>query len=97
LIKQYKHLFSLDDVKLEFDDEAISTSAKLAIERKIGARGLRSIIESFMIDIMYEIPSADNIEKVVVTKDTVEKKAPAIIHYKNEKDAVIELKPDEAS
>ncbi|MDR2182979.1 MAG: ATP-dependent Clp protease ATP-binding subunit ClpX, partial [Clostridiales bacterium] len=97
LIKQYKHLFSLDNVALEFDEEAISTSAKLAIERKIGARGLRSIIESFMIDIMYEIPSADNIEKVVVTKDTVEKKAPAIIHYKNDSDAVIELKPDEAS
>jgi ATP-dependent Clp protease ATP-binding subunit ClpX len=97
LIKQYKHLFSLDNVALEFDEEAISTSAKLAIERKIGARGLRSIIESFMIDIMYEIPSDDNIEKVVVTKDTVEKKAPAIIHYKNENDNVIELKPDEAS
>ena len=97
LIKQYKHLFSLDNVALEFDEEAISTSAKLAIERKIGARGLRSIIESFMIDIMYEIPSADNIEKVVVTKDTVEKKAPAIIHYKQDSDKIIELKPDEAS
>jgi len=97
LIKQYKHLFSLDDVKLEFEEEAIKTSAQLAIERKIGARGLRSIIESFMIDIMYEIPSADDIEKVIVTKDTVEKKAPAIIQYKNKKDDVIELKPDEAS
>ncbi|MCL2574190.1 MAG: ATP-dependent Clp protease ATP-binding subunit ClpX [Defluviitaleaceae bacterium] len=98
LIKQYKHLFSLDNVALEFEDEAISTSAQLAIERKIGARGLRSIIESFMIDIMYEIPSADNIEKVVVTKDTVEKKAPAKIIYKKEKAKdVIELKPDEAS
>jgi len=99
LIKQYKHLFQLDNVKLEFEEEAIATSAQLAIERKIGARGLRSIIESFMIDIMYEIPSADNIEKVIVTKDTVEKKAPAIIVYNNEskKSKVIELKPDEAS
>ena len=98
LIKQYKHLFSLDNVALEFDEEAISTSAKLAIERKIGARGLRSIIESFMIDIMYEIPSADNIEKVVVTKDTVEKKAPAIIHYKKDSGpGVVKITPSEAS
>jgi len=98
LIKQYKHLFSLDDVMLEFDEEAISTSAKLAIERKMGARGLRSIIESFMIDIMYEIPSSDNIEKVVVTKDTVEKKAPAIIYYKEGTgDFEVGLRPDEAS
>ena len=102
LIKQYKHLFSLNNVELEFEDEAISMSAKLAIERKMGARGLRSIIESFMIDIMYEIPSAGNIEKVVITKETVEKKAPAIIHYKEpDEDEVtefdIELMPDEAS
>ncbi|MCL2376651.1 MAG: ATP-dependent Clp protease ATP-binding subunit ClpX [Defluviitaleaceae bacterium] len=102
LIKQYKHLFSLDNVELEFEDEAISTSAKLAIERKMGARGLRSIIESFMIDIMYEIPSDDSIERVVVTKETVEKKAPAIIHYKEiddeeVKEFDIELMPDEAS
>ena len=102
LIKQYKHLFKLDEVELEFEDEAIATSARLAIEQKTGARGLRSIIESFMIDIMYEIPSSDNIEKVVVTKETVEKKAPAQIYYKksgknDNKADDAEFAPDEAS
>ena len=100
LIKQYKHLFSLDNVELEFEDEAIATSARLAIERKMGARGLRSIIESFMIDIMYEVPSAENISKVVVTSDAVEKKAPCTIHYKESLDFdedVKDLKPADAS
>ena len=83
LIKQYKYLFSLDGVELEFDNEAILTSAKLAIERNIGARGLRSIIEAFMIDIMYEIPSSDNIEKVIISKETVERTASATIVYKD--------------
>ncbi|MCL2396462.1 MAG: ATP-dependent Clp protease ATP-binding subunit ClpX [Defluviitaleaceae bacterium] len=93
LIKQYQHLFSLDDVVLEFDEEAIATSAKLAIERKMGVRGLRSVIEAFMIDIMYEIPSVENIEKVVVTQDTVERTAPAKIIYKAKEDET----PKEAS
>jgi len=93
IVKQYKHLFSLDDVELEFEEEAIAASAKLAIERKMGARGLRSIIESFMTDIMYEVPSNDKIAKVVITQETVEKKAPCVIHYKD--DYVV--KPSEAS
>jgi len=78
LVKQYKQLFEMDDVELEFDDDAIATIAKLALERKMGARGLRSILESFMLDIMYEIPSDDTIEKVLITKETVEKTAQAI-------------------
>jgi len=86
IVKQYKHLFSLDGVELEFEEDAIATSARLAIERNMGARGLRSIIESFMIDIMYEIPSDENIEKVVITKDTVEHKAPCVITYKENAD-----------
>ena len=102
LIKQYKHLFAIDGVELEFEEEAVATSAKLAIERKMGARGLRSIIESFMIDIMYEIPSADNIAKVVITQDTVEKKAPCTVLYKKKSDVdetafKEELKPADAS
>jgi len=102
LIKQYKHLFELDDVELEFEDEAIATSARLAVEKNMGARGLRTIIEAFMVDIMYEIPSADNIEKVIVTKDTVEKKAPAQIHYKksvksDKSNDDAEFAPEEAS
>ncbi len=64
----------MDNVDLEFDEEALRTIAKKAIERKTGARGLRSIIEETMLDIMYEIPSRDDIEKCLITKDTVENK-----------------------
>ena len=71
LIKQYSQLFDLDDVKLEFTDEAITEITKLAIARKTGARGLRSILEETLLDIMFEIPSRDDISKVVVEKDTV--------------------------
>ena len=82
LVKQYKQLFEMDEVELEFEDDAIATIAKLALERKMGARGLRSILESFMLDIMYEIPSDDTIQKVTITKETVEKTAPAIFARK---------------
>ena len=71
LVKQYKKLFEFDDVELELEDEAIKEIAKKAIERKTGARGLRSIFESVMNDIMYEIPSRDDVEKCVITKETV--------------------------
>lgn len=72
LIKQYKALFELDDVDLEFEDEAVQAIAKKAADRKIGARGLRSIMEDIMMDIMYEIPSDESIKKFVVTKEMVE-------------------------
>ncbi|WP_353092893.1 ATP-dependent Clp protease ATP-binding subunit ClpX [Tissierella praeacuta] len=74
LVKQYKELFTIDGVELEFEDEALLAIAKKAIERKTGARGLRSIIEETMLDIMYEIPSRDDIEKCVITKETIENK-----------------------
>lgn len=74
LVKQYKELFKMEDVELEFDEEALKLIAKKAIERKTGARGLRSIIEETMLDIMYDIPSRDDIEKCLITKETVEKK-----------------------
>lgn len=72
LIKQYKALFKLDNVTLEFKKDAVQAVAKKALERKIGARGLRSIMENIMMDKMYEIPSDDSIKKFVVTKDMVE-------------------------
>lgn len=72
LSKQYQKLFEMDDVKLEFDPEALEEIASLAVERKTGARGLRSIIESVMMDIMYEIPSDSNIGICRITKDVVE-------------------------
>ncbi|RYL94663.1 ATP-dependent protease ATP-binding subunit ClpX [Sporolactobacillus sp. Y61] len=74
LAKQYKKLFDLDNVELEFSEDALRAIAKQAIERKTGARGLRSIIEGMMLDVMYELPSRDDIEKCVITKETVEGK-----------------------
>jgi len=73
LIKQYKKLFLLDNVELEFDKDAIKTIASKAIERKTGARGLRSIIEEIMLDIMFELPEYKN-KKLVITKDVIEHK-----------------------
>ncbi len=71
LIRQYQALFSLDNVELEFEDEAVQAIAHKAFERKIGARGLRSIMENIMMDIMFEIPSDDSIEKYTVTAEMV--------------------------
>jgi len=72
LLKQYQKLFKMDNVELEIDEEAILRIAEKAIERKTGARGLRSILESLMTDIMYEIPSRNDIQKCVITKGTVD-------------------------
>ena len=86
LIKQYKKLFELDNVELEVDDEAVSAIAKMAIERKTGARGLRSIFENVMTDIMFEIPSRDDVEKCVITKETIEEhKEPELVFIDREK------------
>lgn len=74
ITKQYKELFSLDGVELEIEEEAIRAVAKQAIERKTGARGLRSIFENVMTDIMFEIPSRDDVEKCIITKNTIEGK-----------------------
>lgn len=74
LLKQYRKLLAIDGVELEMDDEAIAAVAKQAIERKTGARGLRSILEGTMTEIMYEIPSRDDVKKCIVTKETIEHK-----------------------
>ncbi|MCL2015810.1 MAG: ATP-dependent Clp protease ATP-binding subunit ClpX [Defluviitaleaceae bacterium] len=76
VIKQFQYLFSLDNVLLEFEEEALHAIAKLAISRETGARGLRAIIEDTLTNVMYEIPSDDTVEKCIITKDTVETKAP---------------------
>lgn len=84
LIKQYKYMFELDNVKLEFDDEALRSIAKKAVEQETGARGLRAIIERFITEIMYDVPSDDTIEKCVITKDVVENKAkPELVFNEN--------------
>ena len=72
ILKQYQKLLALDEVKLEFDDGALHAIAKKAMKKDTGARALRSIIEDFMLDIMYEIPKDDNIGEVVITKEYIE-------------------------
>ena len=80
LIKQYKKLFALDHVELEIEEDAVSAIAKKAIERKTGARGLRSIFEKAMTDIMFEIPSREDVQKCIVTKGTInEEKEPTLV------------------
>ena len=73
LVKQYKKLFEIDHVDLEFEDDALDAIVDKAIERKTGARGLRSILEEIMRDIMFEIPSNPKIERCIITKDTIKK------------------------
>ena len=73
IIKQYTKLLALDGVELEFADGACEAIAKLAIERNIGARGLRSIMEEFMLPVMYDVPSEKGVKKVIITKELVEK------------------------
>ncbi|MGI6727654.1 MAG: ATP-dependent Clp protease ATP-binding subunit ClpX [Anaerovoracaceae bacterium] len=80
ILKQYKKLFLMDGVELEIEEEAIARVAEKAIERKTGARGLRSILEHIMTDIMYEIPSRDDIRKCIITKGTIDhNNRPALI------------------
>lgn len=79
LVKQYSKLLELDDVELEFTEAALGEIAKLAIERKTGARGLRSIIEGIMLDVMYELPSREDIAKCTITEETVTAKVAPIL------------------
>ena len=78
IVKQYKKLFEYDDVDLEFEDDALREVAKEAMERATGARGLRAILESAMTDVMYEVPSNDQIKKVTITKETISEGADPI-------------------
>lgn len=89
LVKQYTKLFEYDGTRLEFEPEALSAIAKKAIDRNTGARGLRSIIEHSLMETMYEIPSLENVEKVLVTKECIEDKdvKPSII-YKDPRQAL---------
>ena len=91
LLKQYQKLFELDGVKLEVEDAAISAIAKKALERKTGARGLRSIMEETLRDTMYALPSEENVAKCVITEDCVNKKAKPDVIYKEKKVKKAEL------
>ncbi len=86
LVKQYQKLFEMDDVILEFDEGSLEAIAQKAIERNTGARGLRAILEEIMLDVMYTIPSCTNIEKCIITRDTVlNNKEPTLIYNENRK------------
>ena len=100
LVKQYKKLFEIDGVELEFKDDAIDAIVDKAIELKTGARGLRSIIEDIMTDIMFEIPSDNRIEKCIITKETVQKtKKPEVVineeKVKKKKNSLKKMKVNE--
>ena len=98
LIKQYKKLFELDKVELEFKDSALKAIAKKAIKRNIGARGLRSIVEEILQDVMFEVPSNHTIEKVVIDEDVVEgKKEPEFLYNEMRQPVVITIDPDKLS
>ena len=83
LIKQYKKLFAFDEVKLSVEDDAVVEIAKLAHDRKTGARGLRSIVEKVMMDVMYEIPSDDSIAECILTKKAVDGEEKPLVRYRD--------------
>ena len=100
ILKQYQKLLELDEVKLEFADDALEAIADKAMERDTGARALRSIIEEFMLDIMYEIPKDDNIGRVVITREYIQGTGGPIIDIRSNKligsmDQLKEIKPGE--
>ncbi len=84
LVKQYQTIFEMDGVELEFETDALKAVATKALERKTGARGLRAILEEVMMDVMFDIPSNDHIEKVIITRETIEtEQQPTIIINEN--------------
>ncbi|MBC6004209.1 ATP-dependent Clp protease ATP-binding subunit ClpX [uncultured Clostridium sp.] len=87
LVKQFQKLLELDGVELEFEDSALRAIAKKAIERNTGARGLRSIVENIMMDIMYEIPSRDDVKKIILTEESVKEEAQPVIVLKGEEES----------
>ena len=92
LVDQYKKLFALDKVELAFEPEALHAIAKKTIERKIGARGLRSIMEEYLNHLMYEVPSDHTIEKVLITPNVINKgEPPEIVYNKDRKPVQIKL------
>ena len=86
LVKQYKALFEMEDIKLTFDDKSLVAIADKAIKRKTGARGLRSIMENLLLDTMFDLPDMENVEEVIIKKETVDKgKDPVLVHADKKK------------
>ena len=94
LIKQYQELFKLEGVKLTFKDSAVKEIAIKAIKKKTGARGLRSILENILLKTMYDLPSQNNIEEVIIDLSVVKGQSqPIVVHSKNQ----IKSKPEKTS
>ena len=87
LVKQYKKLFEFEDIKLNFTDGAVKAIAEKAIERKTGARGLRAVMEETMLEIMFELPSQQEVEEVVINEEVVAKGEIPIMVYAKKKQA----------
>jgi ATP-dependent Clp protease ATP-binding subunit ClpX len=86
LVKQYQKLFEMEEVKLGFTDDALTTVAKKAIERKTGARGLRSILEAILLDTMFDLPGMDSVDEVMIDRDVVEgRKEPVRVYAEKKK------------
>ena len=90
LVKQYQRLFEMENTELTFQDEALNIIAKKAIDRKTGARGLRSIMEGILLDTMFDLPGLESVEQVVIGVDVVEGKSRPLYIYaeRNEKSGV---------
>ena len=84
LVKQYRKLFQMEDVMLKFTDGALSAIAREAIKRKTGARDLRAIMEETMLDVMYDLPSRDNIKECIISEEVVDRKKDPILVYQSE-------------
>ena len=87
LVKQYRKLFDMENIKLEFDPGAIRAIAHRAMERNTGARGLRSIMEEVMTDLMYEVPSKSGIQRIVITEDCIMKGSEPKLFLKDDEGA----------
>jgi len=87
LVKQYKKLFEFEDVKLKFTDGAVRAVAEKALKLKTGARGLRSILEDIMLDIMFDLPSSEDVEEVVISEEVIAKSEQPLLVYQNQKQA----------
>ena len=86
LVKQYQRLFDMEDAQLTFNDDALLAVARKAIERKTGARGLRSVIEGILLDTMFELPSMEGVREVVISSEVVEGQATPLYIYADKKD-----------
>jgi ATP-dependent Clp protease ATP-binding subunit ClpX len=88
LVKQYERLFEMEDVRLTFSEDALVAISKRAIERKTGARGLRSIMESILLDTMFELPSLESVEEIVINREVSEGRSKPLYIYADRRDDV---------